>query len=371
MNSKLSRLFNEPQFSLDERVKSRILLEEFNYLVRLHKEKCPEYLRVIRGLNLHPPYNDLEAVPFLPISLFKKHELKSIGANEIFKVLVSSGTTNSNLSKIYIDEETAQLQRLALSRILRTVLGEKRLPLLIIDSENTVRNYKEFNARSAGIRGMMPFSNSQIFCLNPDMSLNTDVLRGFLSEYGQKKFMIFGFTFMVWQHFYKEAQNLGLSLNLEKGVLLHSGGWKKLIDESVSNREFRLELNRMFNLTKIHNFYGMVEQTGSIFLEDDSGYFCASNFSDVIVRDPNTWSPTLPGQVGVLEVMSVLPRSYPGHAILTEDLARELPEAENVSGWKGRKFEILGRVPRAELRGCSDVHAEKFSNPTLEITEIS
>jgi hypothetical protein len=60
------------------------------------------------------------------------------------------------------------------------------------------------------------------------------------------------------------------------------------------------------------------------------------------------------GEPGLVQVLSVLPTSYPGHSLLTEDVGviRGTDRADVTL--KGRCFEILGRVPRAELRGCSD-----------------
>ena len=55
-----------------------------------------------------------------------------------------------------------------------------------------------------------------------------------------------------------------------------------------------------------------------------------------------------------MQVLSVLPGSYPGHSILTEDVGVIHGEDDAAAGVAGRYFEILGRVPRAELRGCSD-----------------
>ena len=56
-------------------------------------------------------------------------------------------------------------------------------------------------------------------------------------------------------------------------------------------------------------------------------------------------------------MLSALPGSYPGHSILTEDLGVLCGEDEPEAGRRGRCFQVLGRVPEAELRGCSDVHA--------------
>jgi hypothetical protein len=59
----------------------------------------------------------------------------------------------------------------------------------------------------------------------------------------------------------------------------------------------------------------------------------------------------------VVQVVSLLPRSYPGHNVLTEDLGVvEISEGGPV-GRCGKAVRILGRVPKAELRGCSDVIA--------------
>jgi hypothetical protein len=71
-------------------------------------------------------------------------------------------------------------------------------------------------------------------------------------------------------------------------------------------------------------------------------------FADVIVRHPRTLEPQPFGEPGLLQVLSGLPTSYPGHSLLTEDLG--------VVEEPGR-FQVLGRLPRAEARGCSDVLA--------------
>ena len=52
--------------------------------------------------------------------------------------------------------------------------------------------------------------------------------------------------------------------------------------------------------------------------------------------------------------MSVLPTSYPGHNLLTEDLGRMIGLDKCKCGRKGKYFEVMGRVKNTELRGCSD-----------------
>ena len=83
----------------------------------------------------------------------------------------------------------------------------------------------------------------------------------------------------------------------------------------------------------------------------------ASNFSQVVVRDPLTFEPLTQGRRGVIETVSVLPWSYPGQRLLTEDLGEMLGEDDCGCGRKGRYFAVHGRLPEAELRGCSDTYA--------------
>ena len=60
---------------------------------------------------------------------------------------------------------------------------------------------------------------------------------------------------------------------------------------------------------------------------------------------------------GIIQVLSVLPTSYPGHSLLTEDIGEWTGVDDCPCGRLGRTFRVHGRVARAELRGCSDTHA--------------
>jgi hypothetical protein len=105
------------------------------------------------------------------------------------------------------------------------------------------------------------------------------------------------------------------------------------------------------------NFYGMVEQVGGVYFENPMHHLQAPIYSEVIVRDPVTLQPVPDGEPGLLQVLSCLPVSYPGHSLLTEDLGVIRGSDPDGTGMGGRSFEVLGRVPKAELRGCSDTFA--------------
>ena len=66
-------------------------------------------------------------------------------------------------------------------------------------------------------------------------------------------------------------------------------------------------------------------------------------------------SPRSEGE-GIIQLLSPLATSYPGHNILTEDIGEILGIDDCKCGRKGKYFSIEGRVPGTEIRGCSDAY---------------
>jgi hypothetical protein len=354
----LDELFARPQFSLAQDEKERLLGPILAELTEHHRRHCPEYARILSAFGWSGRGSRLCDVPYLPVSLFKSHRLVSVPPAEVFKTMTSSGTTGQSVSQVFLDRPTAQRQAWALTTIMSTVLGPARLPMIIIDSPQVVLDRAQMRARGAGVLGMASLGRHHFYALDDQMRLDRDGLRQFLDRFAGQPLLLFGFTFMVWQHFVQQLG--GTDIDLSQATLVHSGGWKALQDRAVDNTEFKRALRDATGLTRVHNFYGMVEQVGSVFLEGDDGYLRPPNFADVVIRDPDTWQELPPGQVGVIEVLSALPRSYPGHALLTEDLGM----VHGVDPLYGKRFEVLGRVPAAPLRGCSDVHASDLTLAT-------
>ena len=104
----------------------------------------------------------------------------------------------------------------------------------------------------------------------------------------------------------------------------------------------------------------MVEQTGCIYMECEHHHLHASIFPDVITRRPLDFSEADIGEAGILQVVSSIPESYPGHSLLTEDEGVILGIDDCPCGRKGKYFKINGRLKNAEIRGCSDTYAAKF-----------
>lgn len=351
---------NIPPYSLDQNEKTELFNKELKELTIFHADKCNEYKKILQALSINPKQiTDYSQIPFLPVRLFKEYELKSIPKDEVFKVMTSSGTTGQAVSKIYLDKDNASIQQKVLVKIVSDFTGASRLPMLIIDSPSVIKDRNMFSARGAGILGFSIFGADRTYAFDENMRLNLEVLDQFLEKHKGEKILLFGFTFMIWQHFYKELKKINRKIDLSQGILIHGGGWKKLVGEAVSKNEFKKYLNDVCGIERIHDYYGMVEQTGCIYMECEHGHLHASIFSDVIIRNPKDFSINQIGQKGLIQVLSLLPTSYPGHSLLTEDEGEILGIDDCPCGRKGNYFKIHGRIKSAEIRGCSDTYEQR------------
>lgn len=359
----LEEILNIEPYSLDKDTKHKVLNERLHELTCYHYNNCPEYKKMLDALNFDVNnFIDYEHIPFLPVRLFKEFELRSCSKEEIVKTLTSSGTTGQKVSKIFLNREAASMQTKCLTKIVSHFLGTKRVPMLILDSSAVIKNRSMFSARGAGILGFSMFGSKRQYALDENMDLDINGMKAFLEAHQGEVIFMFGFTFMVWQHFYKKLLESGYCPDLSKGILIHGGGWKKLISEKVSPAEFKQKLNDVCGIApkNIHDYYGMVEQTGTIYMECEYGHLHASAFSDIIIRRFQDFSIADIGEKGLIEVVSILPESYPGHVLLTEDEGVILGEDDCPCGLKGKYFKIEGRIKNAEIRGCSDTYAAKF-----------
>lgn len=353
----LDELFDIPPFSLNKADKQTLLVEHLNRLNAHHAKSCNQYRKILRAMGyLGKDSNNIDALPFLPIRLFKQFDLKSVADSDVIKTLTSSGTTSAQVSRIFLDRDTSRYQTKALAVIAQDFVGRKRLPMLIIDSKNVIKDRKLFSARGAGILGMSNLGRNHLYLLDEKMNPDWEALSSFLDKHLGEDLLLFGFTFMVWQHFYQELKKRAKRVDLSRGILIHSGGWKKLAEQAVDNNTFRQSLKDVCGLARVHNFYGMVEQTGSVFVECEHGHLHAPVYADIIIRSPEDWSSLPAGTEGVIELLSILPHSYPGHILLTEDMGVTLGEDDCPCSRLGKYFRITGRIPKAEVRGCSDTY---------------
>ncbi|MDR1656441.1 MAG: acyl-protein synthetase [Deltaproteobacteria bacterium] len=356
----LNSLAGTHPYGLAGKEKRALYRQALTELTRSHYQRCRAYQLIVEAYG-HDPNQvwDPQEQPMLPVRLFKELELLSVPQKEVVKTMTSSGTSGQAVSKIFLDKENTRNQSLVLTRIINSFIGPKRLPLLILDTEMVKYDRKMYSARGAGIVGFSTFGLDTAYALDQNMNLDQNCLQAFVDKHAGSIVLLFGYTSIIWEYTLNEMEKAGLSFQLEDGLLFHIGGWKKLQDHAVNAAAFNEKVRSLFGRVRVHNYYGMAEQLGSVFVECERGNLHCSIYSDVIVRRPEDFSVQDFGQRGFLELLSLLPTSYPGHALLTEDEGEILGEDDCPCGRLGKYFKIHGRIKGAEIRGCSDTYEQR------------
>tara|TARA_B100000575_G_C23142058_1_gene664933 strand:- start:2600 stop:3649 length:1050 start_codon:yes stop_codon:yes gene_type:complete len=345
-----NNLFQKDTFGVTQKDKDKFFFKNLKKLNNHHKKNCKEFNLIANSFFFKKKQIKLEDLPFLHVNLFKDKNLNSVKKNTQLKIFNSSGTTGSSLSKVNIDRFTSLLQSRTLFNILMSVVGQKRDKIYFIDSENHIK--KSYNtARGAAINGFKQIAQNSEFLLDNNLKINYKILKKINL---QENIVFFSFTSTLWEKFLSELIDKKIYFNFDNSFLFHGGGWKKLENLNIEKKFLYRLIKKHLGIKRVYDYYGMIEQTGSIFLECEEGYYHASIFSEINIRNNNLEICKI-GEKGIIQVSSLLPVSYPGHNILTEDLGVIIGEDNCRCGRSGKFFKIFGRLPQTELRGCSDV----------------
>ena len=331
--------------------KKNFFFKEILKLNNHHIKKSQIYADIIKFKDKNK-INKIEEIPFLPTRLFKQLNLKTIKDGKIFKVLESSGTSG-DVSKVFLDKHNANSQIKVLIKIFKDFFNvDNRMPMIIFDKKKSKNQKSKHTAREAAFTGFSFIGKEYFFLLDENENIRLDEFKEFLKKYQNKTLILFGLTHVVWEILKKLDTK---KINLKNSILIHGGGWKKIEDENANKKNFNSIIKSRFNITNIHDYYGMVEQTGSIFFECKKGYFHTSLFSDIIIRDKE-FRVQKKKKKGLIQIISLIPTSYPGHSIITEDQGALFGEDNCKCGRSGKYFKVYGRIPRSELRGCGNVN---------------
>ncbi len=305
-------------------------------------------------------------LPFLPVALLKANPpLSLVETGDVKRTLTSSATTGQVPSRIVLDTQTSRRMTKGVIAILQDFIGSARRPYLVVDVPGATGTGSEMGARGAAIQGLQPFASAVTWCLRPgdngEPVLEREKLLKFAETHAQNTVLVYGFTYILWNHLVKPLMESGECLSLPNVHSLHSGGWKRLQHQSVDKPVFNAGLAQVFGCApeRVIDFYGMVENVGVIYPDCAEGNKHAPVFGEVIVRDPLTLEPVGVGETGLIQVCSVLPTSFPGHLLLTEDTAEVIALDGCPCGRRGIAFRFRGRAPKAEVRGCGNIQVER------------
>ncbi len=372
--SVIDELCSLPPYGLPEEQKRARLLEALHEAYRHHFAHCPAYRRYCerRGLSLDHTFADYAAFPYLPVQAFKENGelLASVDASEI-KTRLQSSATSGVPSTVLVDKLTAKRQVRALASVIGEVLGQRRRPFLVLDVDPRRAGPTGLGARGAAVRGFLNLAREARYFMQQGaggLTLDEPAFLAALEEFSAagEPVCVFGFTFVLYINAVKPLLEQSKSFKLPPGSqVIHIGGWKKLVDQGVARDRFNADMHQALGVPpeSVVDFYGFTEQMGVTYPDSPSGLKCAPAFAEVVVRDPTTFEPVPDGQEGLLEFLTPLPHSYPGIAVLTDDVGVVVQRGAGPDGWQGTHFRILGRAKKAEVRGCGDIMSEKVARP--------
>jgi len=353
---KISKLLDLKPFEINQKEKNEVFKDAMQESLKHHYENSIEFKQICdnKGFDFKGNFQ-LEEIPYIPVSIFKKFELTSIPKENIFKTIFSSATTSKTPSKIFLDRITSERQTKALVSIITDFLHEK-MDFLILDSKETISSSDNIKSRASAIRGFLPFMKSIKFTLNENLKINELDLQQIENK---NQYCFFGFTWLIYQIIKenknnKEIKNYLSKLNLP--FILHLGGWKKLADINITREEFYKEISEFFNTEKdrIIDIYGMTEQLGTIYPDCKFGNKHVSVYSDIIIRNPLTLKNEEIGKSGLIQLLSPIPHSYPGISILSDDFGHLEGIDDCSCGRKGKYFRFDKRSESVDLKGCGD-----------------
>lgn len=309
--------------------------DEFNdccmEIFRFQAEKCAVYRDYLSFLGTETAsVRHFSAIPFLPIELFKAHDIISDGLHAEM-VFSSSGTTGLTTSKHFVAKlgiyeysyRTAFKQfygdprDIAILALLPAYL-ERQGSSLIYMADDLIRRSKRPES------GYFLYNHEDLFAaLHALKQSNT-------------KTILLGVTYALLD--FIESY----TMDFPDLIVMETGGMKGRRKEMI-----RAELHEMlcsgFGVSHIHSEYGMTELLSQGYSQGH-GRFYSPSWMNILIRETNDpFGYVNTGKTGAINVID-LANIYSCSFIATQDLGKKHTDGS---------FEVLGRFDHSDVRGCN------------------
>ena len=365
----LDALLAEPAHGLAPAEKDAKFMEAMREVTRFHIDHCPPYARMCakRGFDVEAAATAAD-IPYVPTALFKNGLLLSVPADAVFREVRSSATSSGTSSRMGLDRETNLRQSKCFNKSVTDRIGNRRFHFIVLDEPSSIARSAVITARSSTIRSLLFCAkDAETVLVERDGRLALDLpkLEALLSahEAHPADLVIFGFTFILYTEVVKPLLEAGRRFNLAGAKVIHIGGWKKLEAQKVTPEQLIADCGTVFGVapSDVVDLYGFTEQGGVIYPTCEAGVRHLPAWAHLVVRDPATLESLPPGRDGLLQFLTPIQTSYPGHSVLTEDVGHLIALDGCGCGRRGPTFRVVGRALNAEVRGCGDIMAEKFA----------
>lgn len=365
----IDRLFDEPVYA-DSPETEALFCQALQEELVFHYEHNEPYRRFCdrKGFDPHKPLKSLTDIPPVAVSVFKEmgFDLASVPREDI-RLRLQSSATSGIPSTIVVDKITSKRQAKAMVKVMQEFIGKDRKPFLVMDIDPRSEFRSLLGARFAAITGYLNFASQAGYFLKAKDGVSyfdIDAIQAYVSILpADQPVVVFGFTYILYANVLKAFQEKGVTVQLPAGSkIIHIGGWKKLEGERIDKALFNERMAGCFGLQPVDviDIYGFTEQMGLNYPDCPCGCKHTSSYVRVLTHDVTTNDILPPGQEGKLEFVTPIPHSYPGNAVLTDDLGIIYDEPCPF-GRPGVRFRVTGRLKKAEIRGCGDVLSSKLA----------
>ncbi|WP_240642039.1 long-chain-fatty-acid--protein ligase [Nonlabens xiamenensis] len=279
---------------------------------------------------LDRPVKDVEQIPFLPISLFKSHEV-FIPKHDPQIVFTSSGTTGMERSKHYVSD--VDIYHQSLDKSFARIYGNPEDYVILA----LLPHYLERTGSSLVHMAQRWINQSN----HPDSGFylnELETLSQLLKELSNssRKIILLGVSFALLALAEKFPQQL------ENTYIIETGGMKGMRKEIIKS-ELHDILRNAFPGAQIQSEYGMTELLSQAYALNGQ-LFETPPWMKVLTRQTNDPLSLAPhGRTGGINVID-LANLHSCSFIATQDLGKTHPNG---------KFEVLGRFDHSDIRGCN------------------
>jgi len=317
-------------FSVTESGFRQLALDIFHF----QYEANSVYNSYVNALGKTPSdVDEIEKIPFLPISFFKTDEIKTgkFNAEVIFK---SSGTTQTINSQHHVKDVSIYIQ--SFTTTFKKIYGDTQewcvLGLLpsYLEKGNSSLVYMIDDLIK---QSQHPQSGFYLY----DLEKLKETL--YLLEREDQKTLLIGVTYALLDFAEK------FPVGLKNTIIMETGGMKGRREE-LTRMEVHDQLKKAFGKTEIHSEYGMTELLSQAYAKEEGRFQCPP-WMKILIRDDEdplsvqrSTSGVVSGAINIIDLANVYGCSF----IATDDVGKLHND---------KSFEVLGRMDGSDLRGCS------------------
>ena len=280
--------------------------------------------------------NSIQKIPFLPISFFKTHVIKTTEF-ETDTVFESSGTSQTVSSKHFV--KTPAIYTESFSTCFEKFYGLPKNKCIL----GLLPSYLERKNSSLVIMTaeLIKASNNDLsgFYLYDHEKLHSTIVH---NEILKLPTLLIGVTYALLDFAEKYP------MQLRHTIVMETGGMKGRREE-LTRQQVHALLQHQLGISLVHSEYGMTELLSQAYSKGD-GLFHCPRWMKVFLRDEDdpfqiktaagATKKSLTGIINIIDLANIYSCSF----IATDDIGR-LHANES--------FEVLGRTDSSDMRGCS------------------